>query len=235
MTPRTHDAAIDRAVEKQMRNWEISRAQHRAAAPVEEVADFITLANIVGAGGKETAKALGEALGWPVFDRELVTQMAQDNETMTGLYRSMDERDLGWLEMTLRPLVDRGLTKNDYFHRLIRTVLCLARKAPAVFVGRSVDLILPKTKGLRIKLIASLDYCARSFAQRNNLSLEEARAEIDRIEAERRDFIRHHFHMDAYDPNRFDLLINVERFAPHHVVGLILAAHADRLALLAPS
>lgn len=228
-----HDAATDRAVEKQMRNWEISRAQHRASAPAQELADFITLANIVGAGGKEVARAVGQELGWPVYDRELITQMAQDNETMAGLYRSMDERDLGWLELTLRSLVDRGMTKNDYFHRLIRTVLLLARKAPAVFVGRSADLILPKTKGLRVKLVASLDYCARSFAQRANLSLPEARAEVDRIETERRDFIRHHFHIDAADPMRFDLLINVERFTTRQIVALIMVAHADRLALLA--
>lgn len=229
----SRDPAISRFVEKQMRNWEISRAQRPASTPREEVADFITLGNIVGAGGNEVAEALGQELGWPVFDRELVTRMAQDDETRAGLYRSMDERDLGWLELTVRSLVDRGLTKNDYFHRLIETVLCLARKGPAVFVGRSVDLILPKQKGMRVKLIASHEYCARSFAARNGVSLEHARAEVDRIEAERRDFIRHHFHSDAHDPTRFDLLVNVEQFFPGQIVRLILVAHAERLALIA--
>lgn len=224
----SHDPDMARSVEKQMRNWEIARGQQPAGAPRTEVEDFVTVANIVGAGGAEIAARLGAALGWPIFGRELLTAMARDDDTRYSLYRSMDERDLGWLEETLRSVVERGFRKNDYFHRLIETVLCLARQGPAVFVGRSADLILPKNKGLRVKLVASLDHCARGFARRNGIPLEKAHAEVDRIEAERRDFIRRHFHMDPHDPTRFDLLVNVERLNPEQVVEVILAARNAR-------
>jgi cytidylate kinase len=211
--------------EKQMRNWEIARRQHHESVARHEVADFITIANMVGAGGNEVAAAVGAELGWPVFDRGLLTSMAGDDETRAATYRSLDERDLGWLESMLRSLLDQSFHKNDYFHRLTETLLCLARKGPAVYVGRSADLVLPKAKGLRVKLIASMDYCVNNFAERNHVSRSHARAELARIEAERRDFIRHHFRLDAYDPMRFDLLVNVERFTTKQVVGLIVAAH----------
>ncbi|MBI4580902.1 MAG: cytidylate kinase-like family protein [Planctomycetes bacterium] len=226
----SRESNLSRFVEKQMRNWEIARGQHPECDGRQEVADFITLANIVGAGGNDVAAALGRELGWPVFDRELLTTMAHDDQTRAALYRTMDERDLGWLEVTVRCLAESSFRKNDYFHRLVETVLCLARQGPAVFVGRSADLILPRTKGLRVKLIASMDYCARNFAQRGAISLEKARAEVARIEAERHGFIRHHFHVDATDPMRFDLLVNIERFSTRQIVELVLAAHADRLA-----
>lgn len=227
----SRDPSIGRFVEKQMRNWEISRAQHYEAVTEPEFADFITLSNIVGAGGSDVAQELGQELRWPVFDRELLIRMAQDNQALASLYHSMDERDLGWLEMILRPLVEGNLTKNDYFHRLIQAVLRIARKGPAIFVGRSVDLVLPRDRGMRVELVASMDYCVRNFAERNRVSVEQARAEIDRIESERRDFVRHHFHIDKNDPTRFDLQINIERFTSPQIVRMLLVAHAERLAL----
>lgn len=229
----SHDSNMSRFVEKQMRNWEIASGQHPAAHAREQVADFITISNLVGAGGGDVATLLGNELGWPVFDRELLTNMAHDDDTRFSLYRSMDERDMGWLEETLRPLVDRGFRKNDYFHRLVETVLCLARRTPSIFVGRSVDLILPRARGLRVRLVASREYCVQQFAKRGELQPERAQAEVDRIEAERADFIKHHFHLDPTDPMRFDLQVNVERFSARQIVNLILSAHASILAMAA--
>jgi len=216
---------LARVIERQVRNWEIARAQRPAAAPLpgEEVAQFVTIANIVGAGGNEVASLLGEELKWPVFDRDILTTMVGDDETRAQLYRSMDERTLGWFEDTFRSLVDQEFRKNDYFHRLRATILYLARQGPAIFIGRSADLILPGDKGLRVKIIASPERCAANFARRCNTTIEHARSEVKRIESERRGFIQHHFHIDAYEPTRFDLLINVERFTTRQAVDLILS------------
>ncbi|HON69122.1 MAG TPA: cytidylate kinase family protein, partial [Phycisphaerae bacterium] len=133
------DAGLTRFVEKQMRNWEISRAQRREVQPTRQIEDFITIANMVGAGGREVAQAVAAELGWPMYDRDLLTSMARGDESRAGLYRSVDERELGWLEMTLRSVMEEAMRKNDYFHRLTTTVLGLARQRPAVFVGRGAD------------------------------------------------------------------------------------------------
>jgi cytidylate kinase len=165
---------------------------------------------------------LAEKLDWPAFHREILTELAGDDAVRARLYRSMDERDLGWFENTFRSLVQQEFHKNDYFHRLTEAILCLARKGPAIFVGRSADLILPKDRGLRVKIIASQQRCIRNFADRNGVSLDEARSEVQRIEAERLGFVRNHFHIDPLEPTRFDLLVNVERFTPEQAVELIL-------------
>jgi len=224
----SHDADLGRFAEKQMRNWEIARCQNPTSASRAEVADFITIANIVGAGGKQVATELARSLGWPAYDRDLLTRMAGDDEARAGLYHSMDERDLGWLEVTLRTLIEQEFRKNDYFHRLVETVLCLARQGPAIFVGRSADLILARSKGLRVKLIASMEYCAACFAEVNHVTIEHARSEVARIEAERHGFIRNHFRLHDADLMRFDLLLNVERFSTEQIVALIRAAHQLR-------
>lgn len=220
-----HDLGLDRAVERQLRRWEIAGHQHpMGGAAGREVAEFIALSNAAGAGGDEIGAALGSRLGWPVFDREILQAMADNDDVRARLYHSMDERDLGWFEETFRSLLQQEFRKNDYFHRLTETVLCLALKGPGIFLGRGVDLILPATRGLRVKVIASRQRRIENFANRMGTTVAHASAEIDRIEQERRDFFRNHFHADADDCTRFDLVINVERFTCDHASGLILAA-----------
>jgi cytidylate kinase len=228
--PITQTPGLGGALEKQMRNWEIARTQRPELFPKskQEVAQFVTIANICGAGGNEVAKMLAERLRWPIFDREIVTIMARDNEVQEWLYRSMDERDLSWFESIFRSLVQQEFRKNDYFHRLTQVVLWLAKQGPAVYIGRSVDLILPQDKGLRVKVTASMEHCAENFARRNNCSIEHAREEIERIERERQEFVQNHFRVDPHQPTRFDLLIRLDRFSTSQVVDLITCGMKSR-------
>ena len=154
--------------------------------------------------------------------------MARDDEVRESLYRSMDERDLSWFESVFRTLAQQEFRKNDYFHRLTQVILWLGRQGPAIYVGRSADLILPKDKGLRVKVIASMERCIENFARYNNTSPEQARREIDRIERERREFVENHFHVDPDTATRFDLQIRVDRFATSQVVEIIRCAMRAR-------
>lgn len=216
---------LSRVVEKQMRKWELHHAQHPEADPSSKaapVSEFITLSNSVGAGGDDIAATLSARLGWPVFGREILLAMAGDDEVRARLYRSMDERDIGWFEQTFRCLMQQEFRKNDYFHRLTEAILCIVRRGHAILVGRGADLILPREHGLRVKLIAPLRRRIENFARRTGTTLEHAAAEIQRIEQDRRAFIQRDFHADADTPARFDLLINVDRFTCDQAVELIL-------------
>jgi cytidylate kinase len=234
MAVKTHveDRGLNRAVEKQLRRWEIACEQSPGAARAKEgpVWSFMALSNQVGAGGDDVAALLGAKLGWPVFDKQILQFMAGNDEVRARLYKNMDERDLGWFEESFRSLMQQEFRRNDYLHQLTQTVLLLARRGPAIFLGRGVDMILPRGQGLRVQVVASRQRRVENFAQRAGTTVEQAAAQIERIEQERRDFMRRDFHADADDPTRFDLLINVERFSPQDAAKLIEAALAVRLA-----
>ena len=122
------DPALSRLVEKQMRNWELARSQ-RISTPTpkqEEVEDFLCISRMVGVDDRQVAVLVGERLGWPVFDREILEAMAGDDDFRRQIYTSMDQRDLSWWEEALRSLMDRDFVRNDYFHRLCETLLSLA-------------------------------------------------------------------------------------------------------------
>lgn len=220
-------ADIARLVEKQIRNWELARAQYEKPPPDEaphEVADFVAISRTVGSGGREVSTLLGERLGWPVFDREILQSMAGDNQVRTRLYEHLDERDVSWLEETARWLIRGELPKGDYFYRLTETVLALARQGRAIFLGRGADLILPRERGLRVRITASAERRAAELARRHGMSEALARAEVERIDRERTDFRRYHFGKSANDTTYFDLVLNLDRFTPEQGVELIAAA-----------
>ncbi len=229
----TGDSVMTRLVEKQMRNWELARSQ-RLSRPTprrEETEDFLCLSRMVGVDAARVAELVGRRLGWPVFDREILDAMAGDDELRRTIYQSMDQRDLSWWEAALRPLLDAGFVRNDYYHRLCETLLSLARQGNSVFLGRGADLILPRQRGFRARLVAPLSSRIRRYAEEHGLSPERAADEIERIEGERARFLWNHFRVDANDPLRYDITINVERYPADQAADLILQARA----LLRPS
>jgi cytidylate kinase len=222
---------IAHIVERQMRNWELARSQHvQPAQPqsADHVSDFITVSRMVGAGGTDIACALGERLRWPVFDREILQVMAGDDAVRAKLYERMSAADMSWVEETLRWLLQGETERKDYFRRLSETVLALARQGPAVFLGRGADLLLPRGQGLRVRVVASLEFCGRNYAQRHSLTPALGMAEVERIQSQRREFISRHYHTQPTDPGRFDLVLNAERLGVPVAVELALAAARHR-------
>lgn len=209
-----------------MRNWELARLQsyREREAPEAEVEDFICISRMVGVDHRAVTEPLAERLGWPVFDREILDAMAGDDAVRKRIYRSMDQRDLGWWEAAVRGLMQGDYVRNDYFHRLCQTLLSLARQGPCIFVGRGADLVLPDDLGLRVRLVAPFEMRRRAWMEEHGGAAAAARAEMERVERQRAAFIQGHFGIEAGDPLRPDLTINLARVAADTAVHLILAA-----------
>ena len=219
---------IARLVEKQLRNWELARQQRPTAevAKPRQPEDFICISRQVGIDGEEIAKRVGERLGWPVFGRDVLEAMAGDDEHRRRVYASMDERDLGWWEETLRSLMEGEFVRNDYYRRLCQTLLSLASQANSVFLGRGADLILPGERGFRVRLVAPEDDRLDGFVERRGTTRAKAAAEMQRIEQERSRFFRRHFGVEPDDPMRYDITINLARFSLDEAVELIFRARS---------
>lgn len=221
----TTEPSIAKLLEKQMRNWEIARQQRvEEQKPQAElmVEEFITISRAVGAGGKQIAEKLSEKLGWPLFDREILQMMAENDDARTRLYEKMDERDTSWLESVLRWMLQGELRKEDYYYRLYETVLALARQSPAIFLGRGADLILPQGRGIRLAFFASRPSRVRNYAQSHAVDEKFAAVEVERIGRQRDEFVRRNFNVEPNDMSRFDLQFNLDRVSTDNALALIL-------------
>lgn len=216
---------INRLIERQLRNWELAR-QQRLAEPAprdpRRVEPFVAISREVGCDAPELVQRLGEKLGWPVFDKELLAAMAGDDQVRRKLYERMDERDASWLESVLKALIRGDFSRNDYFSRLSETVLALARQGSAVFLGRGCHHILPAGYGLCVRLVAPLEKRIAAWSRRFGLDAKAARAQVEKITHERDEYLRRHFLGEPTDPSAFDLVINVDRFSPDQTLELLL-------------
>ncbi|MCG3138579.1 MAG: hypothetical protein HJJLKODD_02444 [Phycisphaerae bacterium] len=220
---------LERLVERQVRNWELARQQQDDQTPaVETVHDFVAFSLQVGCGGRTVAEELARRLNWPFFDRQLLQAMAGDDALRQRLYETMDQRDQSWFEAAVRGLINGPYAQNDYFRRLCTTMLALARKSRAIFVGRAADLVLPAGRGLRVRLVAEEQRCVEGYMQEHDLTAAEARQAMQSIRQERTDFVMRHFGERATQPSRHDLTINLTLFTQEQALELILLALRQR-------
>jgi cytidylate kinase len=219
--------ATAKLIEQQLGKWELAlKGRGQESVPGgEPVENFICISRMVGIDGHDIGILVGERLGWPVFGREILEAMAEDDAIRRRIYSRMDERDLTWWEESLRAVLDSDFVRNDYFKRLCETVLSLARQSRSVFVGRGADLILPTGQGLRVRLVAGLASRVRWYAAAAEIDPDKARRDVERVEKERAEFLHHRFGADASDPLRHDLVLNLDRWNTEDVVGMILDAY----------
>ena len=213
-------------VEDQIRAWDLARTA-RLQTPTSkrpEVEGFIAISRTVGAGGRDVATRLGEALGWPIFDRGILQRMTGDPALRRAVTGSLTETDQRWREQKLEAVIPPLARGDTSFLQLVEIVLSLARQGRAIFLGRGVDLILPRRIGLRVRLVAPPDTCASNFGSQNRIPLRQAREQVTKLESDRAEFIRRFFDVDPDDPTRHDLTINTARIPRDHAVKLILDA-----------
>jgi Cytidylate kinase-like family len=186
----------------------------------------VALSRLAGARGDEVARRLSASLGYDLFDREIIQQIAHDVQLSERVVSALDERDRSFLTDWLESLAGGAhISTYEYLHHLRMAVGAIARLGAAVIVGRGAHLILGPSEALRVLVVAPREVRIASVAAERGLSLREARRRVEIEEAERRAFLQKHFHSQLEDPEAFDLVVNT------HVLGVEGAVEAIKGAL----
>jgi hypothetical protein len=233
MKEQTHEEPkIMAAAERQMQAWvlaaEIEGRTIRAEGPhrlVERLCRYLCISREAGAGGGLIAHVVGQELGWEVLDKNLLDRVAERFRCNRGMLELVDETESSWVYDVLGTWMDRKIITHDkYVACLGRVVLAAVRHGNVVLVGRGAQFILPREKGLAVRLIAPRKYRVERIIEREGLSQTEAGRLVDETDHGRREFAMRHFHQDIGDPHLYDLVINVERLGPDNAARQILAA-----------
>jgi len=186
---------------------------------------YLTVSREAESSGAEVARRVGERLGWRVLGRELVQDLAHQLEIEPRLLELMDETRIGWFSETLLNLFNSRLVlQGSYVSMLSRSIALAACDGPVVIVGRAANLILPPEFGLRVRIVAPRGLRVAALANRESLDLQAAGDRLDKVDSNRADFVRRHFHSDAADPHHYDLAIDTARFGIDGASDLICRA-----------
>jgi cytidylate kinase len=221
MNPRS---LLERLGEPLLRSEYLPHRGEAGQAPAPE-GFTIALSREVGALGTTVAKAVGQRLGWTVYDHELVERVARDMNLRTQLLESLDERLGDWVADCFRAFSSkRVVSEFDYVEHLVQTLLGLAARGQCVIVGRGAALVLPGDRVLRVRLVAPPEFRIETIARQLGAGHDAALRHIERTEHARTAFIKAHFRKDPKDPVNFDLLVNTGTFTAEEAADLIVAA-----------
>src|SRR5258708_1963544 len=120
----------------------------------------IAISRQTGAGGTTLARELGERLGWPVFDREILQHIAEQTGLRVRLLEDMDEKRSGWLREFVETFFSMTpATESVYLRHLIETLGSLYARGNCIIVGRGASQLLPVERTLRVRVVANREDC----------------------------------------------------------------------------
>lgn len=227
MEPSNFTGHLADTLQQLSQHWESRRlaAIHEDPASKSPQAFTITLERQAGTQGTSIAREVSRRLGWPMYDHELLEQIAQEMGVRTSLLESVDEKRVGWLEESFEQFLEvPQVSENAYARHLVKCVLALGSHGECIIVGRGAAFILPAETTLRVRLVAPKKERLATLSRNLGLAGKEATRKLASIDRQRNDFVRSHFLADATDPASYDLLLNVARFSPPQVCDLIFEA-----------
>jgi cytidylate kinase len=182
----------------------------------------IAMSREVGSGGATVAKLVAQKLGLQLYDREIITAMAERLQAEIQQVEAMDEQVPSALENILRGALQRIPSTASYLRILRELMHEIAAEGRAVILGRGSVLLVPQA--LRVRIMAPMDVRVARVADLENLSPADARKTVQQIDDKRRDFFRVHFKRDVDDPSIYDMVLNTERTSLEHAADLVVCA-----------
>ena len=208
---------------------EEERKRRDPAAPALEHFT-ITLARQAGTPAAEVAHAVGERLGWPVYDRELTTRIAQELDLPTAIIERMDEKPQSWLVECLEAFSSRRPpSEGRYFRCLLRIVQSLGKQGGCVIVGRGAGFILPSRSTLRVHLVGNPDDCIASLGRQLHLDRAAAARKGEQLNRERSRFLHDHFLVNPAKARNYDLVLNTSQWSVDSCANFIVGALQHRV------
>lgn len=219
-----HVESIEKQAEANVRKWLFGEhVRHRLVSG--KVGPFIAVSRETGAGGSEIARMVGRKLGWDILDKEIVDYLASEFGTPRSLIELADEKEISWIQDIFTSWIEGlGIASSAYVHRLHELILLAAHHGNVVLVGRGARFILPRERGLSVRILAPLDFRVERVVMLRGLSVKEAREFVDESDHEREAFVKEYFHHSSTDPHMYDLVINVEKMVQEDAADLIVGA-----------
>jgi len=204
-------------------HWHTQHGEEAGDKPTAAPTAFaIAISREAGANGAAVAAKLGERLGWPVYDRELLRHIAEEMGLSARLLESVDEKRVNWLMEYLQAFVtNEAFNTGAFLHNLSKVMLSLAAHGQCVIVGRGAAHFLPPETTLRVRLIAPLEDRIAVMEKRAGLRHDEAAQRVQETDRNRANFARDHFHKHLADPTNYDLILNTSRFTVEECAEVI--------------
>lgn len=194
----------------------------------------ITIARGFGSGGKDIAVRLGNKLGIPCYEKEILTMASEQSGINEELFRARDEKLNGSYLMNrilssvpndyaVEPMDRRFMHDNNLYAIQKEIMVELASTRSCIIVGKCADTALEKFNCLKVFIDAPMDYCMKSIMERMAVDEVEATRLIQQTNKYRSDYYKYYTGGKNWNnPLNYDLCLNTGEISRENCVEIIV-------------
>jgi cytidylate kinase len=200
----------------------------------------ITINRELGSGGRTVGRLVAERLGVPFYDKALIQALTQKYHLSVAEIERMKGRNHSWWADFKRAMnigarqgasqygyrpsdMPDMLTTDEMFQTEQEVLKGIAADESCVVAGRSGFFVFrDHPRHLSILIQASMDYRVARVARKQNLTPEEARKTIDRVDEMRENYVRKYTGTSRYDTRNYDLVLSADGKTEEELADVIM-------------
>ena len=200
----------------------------------------ITINRELGSGGRTVGRLLAEKLGVPFYDKAVIKALQEKYNLTTAEIERLKGRKHGWWADVERILkIDSGmsmdyympkkgdapdlLTTDEMFKTETLLLQDLAVEKSCVVAGRSgFHVFRAHPNHLSILIQASMDYRVERVMRKQNMTEDEARKTIERVDKMRENYVNKYTGTSRYDTRNYQLVISMDDLSEDDAAEVIM-------------
>lgn len=203
---------------------------------------IVTVSRQYGSGGSEVAARIAQAMGWQVYDNDLVDQVAQRLGMSTAEVTAREERVPSLVERMTSAMAlgvpEAGAFVSDLMarpteERMVemtqRVMEEAAQVGPAVIVGRGAQCMLAaRSDALHVYCYASFNSLVHYAIEHLGIPAADAARRVQEVNHQRADYVKRHWKRDWRDFTNYDMCLNTARLGIDCAADLVIQATQKR-------
>ena len=200
----------------------------------------ITINRELGSGGRTVGRKLAEKLGVAFYDKALIKALQEKfHLTVNEIERLKGEKKDLWSEIKRIMQIGPGMSANYYlpqkgsgaylldtkeiFQAETLILQDIAAEESCVVAGRSGFYVFREHPNhLSILIQASMPFRLERVMRKQNLTEEQARKIIDKVDNMRENYVKEYTKTSRYDTRNYDLVISADGKSEDEIVDIIM-------------
>ena len=193
---------------------------------------IITINRELGSGGRTVGRKLAEKLGVEYFDKAVINALQERYNLSVEQIEHLKGQETGWWEELKRKMTfseseyelnQTNIETEDVFRAETQILKALAKDQSCVIAGRTAFYMFREHPNhLSILIQASMLNRIERVAREQNMTKEQARLVIDKVDKMRENYVKEFTGTSRYDARNYHLVINMDDISEDAAVELIL-------------
>ncbi len=193
----------------------------------------ITINRELGSGGRTVGRKLAEKLGVEYFDKAVINALQERYNLSAEQIEHLKGLETGWWAEFKRKMTfseseyelnQTNIETEDVFRAETQVLKALAKDQSCVIAGRTACYIFREHPNhLSVFIQASMLSRVARVSREQNMTKEQARLTIDKVDKMRENYVREFTGTSRYDTRNYHLVISMDELTEDAAVELILA------------